>query len=68
MKSQFVKANVEAIQPFVWGGIPEEDLVSGREVLLLTGAKAYYRGGDLWLISGYAFDGKDVDAIVSCLK
>jgi hypothetical protein len=36
--------------------------------LLITGAKAYYRGGGWWVISGYAADGMDVDKIIYILK
>lgn len=30
------------------------------EQLTTTGAKMYYRGGGWWFVSGYAFDGADV--------
>ena len=36
--------------------------------LLITGAKAYYRGGGWWIISGYSQDGMDVTKIIDILK
>ena len=37
---------------------------TGNELLLRTHAKAYYKGGGWWLISGYHADGTDVS--ISC--
>lgn len=35
--------------------------MDGSENLTKTGAKIYYRGGGWWLVSGYDWDGTDVD-------
>tara|TARA_R110002020_G_scaffold261264_1_gene475590 strand:- start:85 stop:333 length:249 start_codon:yes stop_codon:yes gene_type:complete len=35
--------------------------MDGSENLTKTGAKIYYRGGGWWLVSGYDWDGVDVD-------
>jgi hypothetical protein len=40
----------------------------GDSNLLITGAKAYYRGGGWWAISGYSWDGKDVDDVIDILN
>lgn len=41
---------------------------TGGEVCLFTYAKAYYRGGGWWLISGYSSDGSDVAEVLQCLN
>lgn len=51
--------------------IPEySNLVVSRNDanLLFTGAKAYYLGGGWWRISGYSWDGGDVDKVLDRLN
>ena len=37
-------------------------------ILLFTGAKAYCRGGGWWDIMGYAYDGMDIERVLSKLN
>ena len=41
--------------------------ILAKEVLLTTGAKAYYLGGGWWRLSGYAADGSDIKRIYQSL-
>ena len=43
-------------------------IVKNQEILLVTGAKGYHKGGGWWLIAGYHYAGKDVETITDMLK
>jgi hypothetical protein len=38
-----------------------------NELLMASYAKAYYKGGGWWLISGYAHDGSDLDKTLEAI-
>lgn len=40
------------------------DIYDGNEILTITGAKAYWRGGGWWVFSGYAWDGRDTKELL----
>jgi len=43
-----------------WFADPDTPIRKNIEILLTTGAKAYYLGGGWWRISGYAPNGEDI--------
>lgn len=49
-------------------GITDLETRKGHSNLLFTGAKAYPLGGGWWRISGYSYDGSDVEKILTKLK
>jgi len=46
----------------------DANLLSGDAVLVFTYAKAYYKGGGWYAISGYAHDGSDVHKVIKMAK
>ena len=43
---------------------PTTKIEVDKEILATTSAKLYYQGGGWWVISGYSYDGKDVDDLI----
>ena len=66
MRWETIRATKAEIQSVLWSY--DQELQMKGENLLFSGAKAYYRGGGWWRISGYAQDGFDVERVLRALK
>jgi hypothetical protein len=51
--------------PEFYAGVPP---IEDVEVLLSSGAKAYFRGGGWWDVYGYAYDGSDIEHVITKLN
>ncbi len=40
------------------------DKIRDEKLLAFTGAALYYKGGGWWTLSGYAYDGSDVNELI----
>jgi hypothetical protein len=50
------------------GSMAKKFLLSGNAVLTNTYAKAYYKGGGWYAVSGYAADGNDVHKLIALIN
>lgn len=44
--------------------LPKLDTIKNYKLITKTGAAMYYKGGGWWYISGYSWDGDDVNALI----
>lgn len=71
MKRVIIRTTFAAINSILEGTVKgfDQELNTniGEANLVFTGAKAYYRGGGWWAISGYSSSGEDVDKVLDKL-